>query len=84
MKSMIEDMVKKCSFCQKYKINHCRQYGHQPPKNVQHLNPSDDFHVDMIGPYQVIINKFEYQLRAVTYIDANINLSEVIRMDYEK
>ena len=38
----------------------------------------------MIGPWKVVINKFEYQFRAVTCIDAVINLPEVIPMDKAK
>ena len=63
--------------------NH-NQYGHLPPKNVQHLNPWDDVHVEMIGHWKIIINKIEYQIRAVTYIDAVINLHDVISVDNAK
>ena len=38
----------------------------------------------MIGPKKLIINKFEYQLRAVTCIDDVMNLSEVIPTDNAK
>ena len=38
MKELITYHIKGCKFCQKYKpLN--RQYGHLPPKNVQHLEP---------------------------------------------
>ena len=74
---------KKCSFYQKYKpIN--RQYGHLPPKNVQHLDPWDEVHVDMIEPWKAIINKFEYQFRAVTCIDSVVNIPEVIPVENTK
>ena len=79
MKSLIEDTVKIYLFCQKYKIYH-RYYGHLPPKNVQHLNPWDKIHVDIV-PWKIIINKFVHQFRAVTYIDAVINLPEAINVD---
>ena len=44
----------------------------------------DKVHVDMIGPWKIIVNNFEYQFRAVTCIDSIINLPEVIRVDNAK
>ena len=77
------NVIKKCNYCQKYKIHH-KPYGHLPPKNVSHIQPWDEVHVDMIGPWKVVINNFEYQFRAVTCIDAIINLPEVIPVENTK
>ena len=79
MKELITHHVKGCSFCQKYKSLN-RQYGHLPPKNVQHLEPWDEVHVDMIGPWKVTINQF----KAVTCIDSVVNLPEVIPVENAK
>ena len=35
----------------------------------------------MIGPWKLTINNFEYAFRAVTCIDAVINLPEIIPVD---
>ena len=83
MKQMIMEVVRKCPYWQKCKTVH-RQFGHLPPKNIQHHSPLDEVHVDMIGAWKVTINKFEYQFRAVTCIDAIINLPEVIPVENAK
>ena len=67
----------KLYFYQKCKINN-KVYGHLHPKNIQHLCPWDELHVDMVGPWKVIIDNFEYQSRAATCIDVLFNLPEVI------
>ena len=83
MKQMIIEVVRKCTYCQKYKTAYW-QFGHLPPNNIQQLSPWDEVHVDMIYPWKVTINKFEYQFRAITCIDAIINLSEVIPVENTK
>ena len=77
------DVIRKCDYCQKYKIQH-KPYGNLPPKNVSHVQPWDEVHVDMIGPWKVIVNNFEYQFRAVTCIDSTINLLGIIPVDNAK
>ena len=77
MKSMIMEVVKKMSLLPKVQGQSC----HLPSKNVQHLNPQDEVHVDMRGPWKVNMNNFEYQFRAITCIDAIIKLPEVIPVD---
>ena len=83
MKRMIEEVLKRCLFCQRHKTIH-KHYGHLPPKNIKEINPWDEVHVDMIGPWKVVINNFEYQFRAVTCIDAVISLPEVIPVEDAK
>ena len=57
------------------------KYGHVPPKQIKRLNPWEEVSVDMIGPWKVEINKFEYQFRALTCIDSIIGLPEVVPVD---
>ena len=57
---------------------------HIVSKDISHLNPWDKVYVDMIRPKKLIINTFEYQLRAVTCIDDVMNLPEVIPIDNTK
>ena len=65
-------------------VNKYQYYGHVPPKNIRNLSPWEEVHVDMIGPWKAIINNFEYQFRAVTCIDAIVNLPEVIPVEDTK
>ena len=51
------------------------------PKIYSNLNLWEEVHVDMIGPWKITINQFEYQFKAVTCIDAVVNLPEVIPVD---
>ena len=76
----ITQYVKQCKFCQRYN-KQTQKYGHVPPKNVLHLNPWDEVCVDMIGPWKITINSFEYQFRALTCIDSIICLPEIIPVD---
>ena len=57
------------------------KYGHVPPKQIRHLQPWEEEAVDMIGPWRITINNFEYQFRALTCIDTIIGLPEVIPLD---
>ena len=59
MKTLIEDVIRKYPLYQRHKVNH-RQYNHLPPKNIKDLNPWDEVHADMVGPWKMVINKFEY------------------------
>ena len=45
------------------------------------MNPWEEVLVDMIEPWKVEIKKFEYQFRALTYIDSIIGLPEVVPVD---
>ena len=80
---MIEEVIKRCPFYQRHKTIH-KHYGHLPPKNIKEINPWDEVHVYMIGPWKVVINNFEHQIRAVPYIDAVISLPEVIPVEDAK
>ena len=46
IKEMVMNVLRKCQYCQKYKV-HPKPYGHLPPKNVNHLSPWDEVHVDI-------------------------------------
>ena len=77
MKQMISDYVQKCPYCQRYNKQN-QKYGQVPPKNIEHLQPWDEVCVDLIGPWKVVINQFEYFFRALTCIDPIMNLPEII------
>ena len=80
MTKSITDFVLKCEYCQRYN-KQTMKYGHVPPKQVRHLNPWEEVSVDMIGPWKIEINRFEYQFRALTCIDTIIGLPEFIPID---
>ena len=69
--------------CQQFKRN-TQKYGKLPPKDISYLNPWDEVHVDMIGPWKVVINNFEYTFRAVTCINVVINLPGIIPVENAK
>ena len=48
---------------------------------MQHLSPWEEVHVDLIGPWKISINQFEYEFRALTCVDLVIGLPEVIPVD---
>ena len=55
--------------------------GHAPPKQITHLNPLIEVYVDMICPWKVTINNFEYRFRALIFIGSIIGLPEAIPVD---
>ena len=80
MTKAITHFVQRCEYCQMYNKQTIK-YGHVPPKQIKHLDPWEEVSVDMIGPWKVNINYFEYQFRALTCIDTIIGLHEVIPVD---
>ena len=77
MTQKIQQFVQACPYCQRYNKQTVK-YGHLPPKQIKHLAPWDEVCVDMIGPWKISINQFEYQFHALTCIDPVICLPEVI------
>ena len=77
---MIQQYVQRCEFCQRYNKQNIK-YGQVPSKQVKHLEHWDEVHIDLIGPWKVSINQFEYEFRALTYVDSMIGLPEVIPTD---
>ena len=80
MNKAITQLVQKCEYCQCFNKQTIK-YGHVPPKQIKHLCPWEEVSVDMIGPWKISMNKFEYQFRALTCIDTIIGLPEVIPVD---
>ena len=76
----ITQYVQRREYCQRFNKQTIK-YGHVPPKQIKHLCPWEEVSVDMIGPWTISINKFEYQFRALSCIDTIIGLPEVIPVD---
>ena len=80
MTKAITQFVQKCKFYQRYNKQTIK-YGHALSKQIKHLHPWEEVSVDIIGPWEVTINNFEYQFRDLTCIDPIIGLPEVIPVD---
>ena len=80
MQEFISQFVQKCEYCQKYN-KQVIKYGQLPPKRVKNIQPWEEVHVDMIGPWRITINAFEYEFRALTCIDSVIGLPEIIPVE---
>ena len=83
MVQRITQFVQSCPFCQRYN-KQIVKYDFLPPKQVKHLAPWDEVCADMIGPWRISINHFEYQFHALTCIDPVICLPEVIPVTSQK
>ena len=73
MQEFIAQFVQQCEYyqrCNKQVI----KYGQLPPKQVKNIEPWREVHIDMIGPWRVTINQFEYEFRALTCVDSIIAL----------
>ena len=81
MTKLITEFVSKCEFCQRYNKQQTVKYGLVPPMQIKHLHLWEEVSVDMIGPWKVEINRFEYHFRALTCVDSIIGLPEVIPVD---
>ena len=80
MTKQVTQFVQHCEYCQRFNKQTVK-YGHVPPKQIKHLQPWEEVAVNMIGPWRITINNFEYQFRALTCIDTIIGLPEVIPVD---
>ena len=69
----------KCSTCQKYK-QQGRSHGHLPEKEAI-LLPFEEVHVDLIGPWKVMVAEQEIEVLALTCIEPVTNLVELIRIN---
>ena len=86
--------VKRCKTCNVFKPNH-KKYGKMPPKIMEELKPWDTVHVDLIGPYSVLMKQQlpdgrtrqkEVKLTCMTMIDPAtgwFEIAEVPSFDIE-
>ena len=80
MTKQVIQFVQRCEYCQRFNKQTVKK-GHVPPKQIRHLQPREEVAVDIIGPWKIVINNFEYQFRALTCIDTIIGMPEVIPVD---
>jgi hypothetical protein len=52
----VEALVRKCDTCQKCKITAVKKYGKIPLPVHRHLQPWEEVHIDLIGPWDVRYN----------------------------
>ena len=74
LKSMIERVISSYHVSRKNKL-HSPGYGYLPPKTSP-FTPSQEVHVDLIGPWKVIVNNTKIIFDALTCIDPVTNLAE--------
>jgi Reverse transcriptase (RNA-dependent DNA polymerase)./Integrase core domain. len=76
----VMNIINNCEACQIQKRGSNRGYGQLIPRKVD-MTIWDTIAVDTIGPWTVTINDQEYNFRALTIIDINSNLAEIVRID---
>jgi hypothetical protein len=86
----VKQFVQTCQTCQHYK-RQCKNYGHLPTKIQRDIEPWNEVHVDLIGPWIIPQRpskspklsakpdvKQPLQVLALTMIDPSTNLLELI------
>jgi hypothetical protein len=76
----IMNIISNCETCQFQKKGSNKGYGQLIPRTVNMII-WDTIAVDTIGPWTTTINDHEYIFRALTIIDINSNLTEIVRID---
>ena len=79
LKNRIEDIVRACDTCQRYK-NNTRTYGFAPAREAE-LLPWSNIAVDLIGPWTLKIDDQNIKFTALTIIDTVTNLVEIVRLE---
>ena len=76
---VINNIVKGCEECQKYKRG-SRQYGLLAPRDVVPL-PWQEIHCDTVGPWKISLRGGrELVFNAMTIIDPSTNLVEIVKL----
>jgi hypothetical protein len=86
----VKQFIQTCQTCQHYK-RQCKNYGHLPTKIQHDIEPWNEVHVDLIGPWIILQRpskspklsakpdmKQPLQVLALTMIDPSTNLLELI------
>jgi len=74
------NVITNCQACQIQKQGSNRGYGQLVPRIVD-MTIWDTIAVDTIGPWTISLNDQEYIFRALTIIDINSNLAEIVRIN---
>jgi hypothetical protein len=77
----VMNTITNCEACQFQKRGSNKGYGQLIPREVN-MVIWDTVAVDTIGPWTLTINDHEYTFRALTIIDINSNLAEIVRINY--
>ena len=76
-------LIDACDICKRMK--HSRlNYGELPIREISHVLPWQQVHVDMIGPWKLKVNKTNVEIKALTCIEPVLNLLEIFRCNDKK
>jgi Reverse transcriptase (RNA-dependent DNA polymerase)./Integrase core domain. len=80
LRHVVKTITQNCELCQRYKHS-THKYGQLPPKQATE-QPWETVAVDLIGPWNIIINNVNLGvLNAITMIDITTNITELIRLN---
>ena len=76
-------LIADCDICKRMK--HSRlNYGELPIREISHVLPWQQVHVDMVGPWKIKVNKTSLEIKALTCIEPVLNLLEIFRCNDKK
>ena len=78
LKVMVEQVRKDCQVCRQHKLQGAG-YGELSAREVT-TAPWEEVHIDLIGPWNVLVNGMEVEFNALTCIDPVTNLVELARI----
>ena len=76
-------LIAGCDLCKRMKPS-ILNYGELPLRDIEHVVPWQQVHVDMIGPWKLKINKTNLEVKALTCIEPVLNLLEIYRTNDKK
>jgi hypothetical protein len=75
-----QEIVSNCESCQIQKQGSNKGYGQLNPRIVD-IKIWDTIAVNLIGPWTMTINQQDFTFKALTIIDINSNLTEIVRIN---
>lgn len=78
-----KELIVNCDICKRMKYSRLN-YGELPIREISHVLPWQQVHVDMIGPWQLKVNKTNIKIEALTCIEPVLNLLEIYRCNNKK
>ena len=78
VRELIKDICSRCELCQKNKVSTVK-YGLLPPRMVS-MEPWATVSVDLVGPWKLSINGMDLEYHALTIMDNDTNLTEIVRI----
>lgn len=76
-------LIAMCDLCKRMKHSKLN-YGELPIREITHVLPWQQVHVDMVGPWKLKVNKTNIKIEALTCIEPVLNLLEIYRCNDKK